>query len=705
MVDEVYKDVKTESKTEVKDFDFETFLAELGKEIPDMSVIKSGIAKFGTGNLSDAQKELFLQTIFPNSDNNHLTSNSAKLGFESVAGIKNTLTALKILQTEGLLTDEQIADVMVAKYPPQDGKNMAMTLALNIRAAEFKSKKSSNPADILILENNLKSYKETLSIMGQINSDALNKALNEYYLPENMNRKLNVKDLAAKSEVLQEFIKSPASYSVVTQVENALGVDGQNITEIGGNEALTVDGQPKPTLNVNTPVKAKNDDDAENIANMNPNVGEDHKKRKPFEFEKVKEQDIIQYMFEHWFLEGITVVLKAPFWLADKMINALESKFDATMPKSPLNPGEVEKNKTAVEFLNDAGAKTASACIGSLKQQREYYDKLCEAIAENTNPLKDPKDWKVPMFNGKPILDDKRIQEFSKMAQNDSDFGTKLKALKNLSKDDFKGVTKYIQIGARLAATMYMAEHLNGPFDDKAQDKLVKSAMLNAQSIMERIAEINERVEHNYRVENNIDPSARLTDTQKAEVAKKAEPVFKKFVQDFSTHGVALRSSINDYHQRMDKSLKADKQAAVQTNLTSLKGTLSSEYLDTICPSTLQKKREEPISLYTLAQQEVQGSALQQKWSSMLQQNSGALEAAINENNNRKMAFKSNSIFRRIDYNISNTTGNISRKTDKVVSGVKEVGRNVKDVAVEGVKLVSAPVKKLKTKLFGSGRL
>ena len=705
MVDEVDKDVKTEPKTEVKDFDFETFLAELGKEIPDISLIKSGIAKFGTGNLSDAQKELFLQTIFPNSDNNHLTSSSTKLGFEDMTGIKNTLTALKALQTEGVLTDEQIADVLMAKYPPQDGKNMAMTLALNIRAAEFKSKRSSNPDDILILENNLKSYKETLSIMGQINSDALNKALNEYYLPKNMNRKLNVNDLTAKSETLQEFMKSSSSYGVVTQDENALGVDAQNITEIGGNEALTVDGQPKPTLNVNTPVKAKDDDDAENIANMNPNVGEDKSKCKPFEFEKVKEQDIVQYMFEHWFLEGITVVLKAPFWVADKMIDAWNSKFNSAMPKSPLKPGEVDKNKSAIEFLNDAGAKAANACINSLEQQKDYYNKLCESIADNINPLKDPKDWKVAMFNGRPVLDEMKIREFSRMAQNDPNFDVKLKALKNLSKDDFNGVAKYIQLGARVAATMYMAEHLDGPFDNEAQSKLIKSAMINTQSLMERIADINARVEYNYRAENNIDPSAKLTDAQKTEVAKRAEPVFEKFVQDFSTRGSALRNSINNYHQRMDKSLKADKQKAVETASANLKGVWSPEYLDTICPSTMQNRREEPINLYTLAQQEMQGSTLQQKWSSMLQQNSGVLEAAINENNNRKMAFKNNPIFRRIEYSVSNTTGKINRKTDKVVSGVKEVGKNVKDVAVEGVKLVSAPVKKLKTKLFGSGRL
>lgn len=704
MAEREKEEIATEPKTEVKDFDFEAFLAEIGKENPDISLIKSGIERFGTGKLSSEQKELFLQTIFPNSENNHLTSSSAKLGFENVTGIKNTLTALKSLQKTGLLTEEQVSDVMTSQYPPQDGKNMAMALALNIRAAEFKSKKSSSPEDISILENNLQSYKETLAIMGQINSDALNKALDASYVPENMNRTLNVKDMAAKSETLQEFLAAPSSYKAALP-ENALEVDGQNVTEIGGNDGLTVDGPSKQSLNVNTPVKPKENDDDENIANMNPNVGDDHKKRRPFEFEKVKEQDIIQYMFEHWFLEAITIVLKAPFWLADKMINAFESKFDTNMPKYPLHPNEVEKNKSAIEFLNDAGAKVASTCIGSLEHQRDYYNKLCDTISQNTNPLKNPDEWEVPKFNGRPILDDRKIHEFSRMAQNDPDFGAKLETLKDLSRDDFKGVAKYIQIGARIATTTYMAEHIDGPFDNEAQSKLVKSAMLNTQVIMERIADINARVEHNYRVENNLAPDTILTDAQRMEIDKQAEPIFKKFVQDFSARGSDLRKSINNYHQRMDKNLKADKKQDIQSKLASFNGIWSQEYIDTICPSTLQKKHDEPISLYNLAQQELQGSALQQKWASMLQQGSKELEIAVNDNKNRKQAFKSNPIFRRIEYNVSNKTGKISRKNQKIVTGVKETGKVIKNVAVEGAKLVASPVKKLKTKLFGGGRI
>jgi hypothetical protein len=288
MVEEVkQEETTTEPKAETKDFDFDAFLAEIGKENPDMSIVKAGIEKFGTGKLSDAQKEQFLKTVFPNSENNHLTDSSKKLGFENITGIKNTLSALKDLQTEGVLDAEQINSVMSAKYPPENGKNMAMTVALNVRAAEFKWKKFTNPEDIAIVKHNLQSYSETLAVMGQIEPKALEAAIKEPYQPAGMNRTLTVDDLAAKSEILSEFIQKPSAYQAM-QAEDALTVDAEGKTVVGGeNNGLTVDGAQKPAIKVNAK-SPEQEEDAENIANMSPNAGDDRKKRRPLEFEKVK---------------------------------------------------------------------------------------------------------------------------------------------------------------------------------------------------------------------------------------------------------------------------------------------------------------------------------------------------------------------------------------------------------------------------------
>ena len=602
MVEEVkQEETTTEPKVETKDFDFDAFLAEIGKENPDMSVVKAGIEKFGTGKLSDAQKEQFLKTVFPNSENNHLTDSSKKLGFENITGIKNTLSALKDLQTEGVLDAEQINNVMSAKYPPENGKNMAMTVALNVRAAEFKWKKFTNPEDIAIVKHNLQSYSETLAVMGQIEPKALEAALKEPYQPSGMNRTLTVDDLAAKSEILSEFIQKPSVYQAM-QAEDALTVDAEGKTVVGGeNNGLTVDGAPKPAIKVNAK-SPEQEEDAENIANMSPNAGDDKKKRRPFEFEKVKEQDIIQYMFEHWFLEGVSLALKAPFWLLDKTIDKFEGKFDTNMPNTPSNPNQLAKNVPAIKFLNNTGGKLAQNCRDSLEDQVSYYNRLYNTIRYNAGKPIDK--WQidtVDRYSDKPVLDInnpldvKKMQEFNKMfEQNPEAFTKKFDATKSQLSFELHNFSLVARAAGSLATAMYMADHPEGPFGPNAEAAIQKDMTEYMRKIAEVSQILTDRAEADYRLKNGLAPNAKLDEKQAGEILDIRDKNFKKFVDNLGDNTEKFRSDLNSYYNAESASEQTIKLQQVKASRESVEKVLSPEYLDSLAPQK-EGVKEKPV--------------------------------------------------------------------------------------------------------------
>ena len=597
MVEEAKNDeVQTEPKTEAKDFDFEAFLAEIGKENPDMSIVKAGVEKFGTGKLSDAQKEQFLKTVFPNSDNNHLTSNSQKLGFENISGIKNTLSALKGLQEEGILNAEQINNVMSAKYPPENGKNMAMTLALNVRAAEFKWKKLSDPNDVAIVKHNLQSYSETLALMGQIEPKALENALKEPYKSAGMERTLTVSNLAAKSEILSEFIEKPSSYQAA-QSENGVTIDGEGKTVVGGeNTGLTVDGQKKQNI------PPEQEEGGENIANVESNTGEDTKKRKSFEFEKVKEQDIIQYMFEHWFLELASLAIKAPFWLADKIMDACDSKYDSSMPETPVQPWKLAKNGPAIKFLNNTGGKLAQNVKDNLNGQVDYYDRLYDTI--NQNAGKPVNKWnigtvgrhsEVPVLDINNPLDVKKINEFNKMyAQNPAAFANKFEATQSQLSHELTNFTAAARVAGGIATAMYMAENPEGPFGPNAEDAIQKNMTEYMQKFSEISKTIMERTEAEYRIQNGIDLDAKLDSNQAKEVLNAHEKKFGKFMEDLAKNTKNLRNTLNTYYNSKTASEQQINMQDVKAAREGVDKVLSADYLDNLTPKK-EDLKEKPV--------------------------------------------------------------------------------------------------------------
>ena len=269
MVEEAKTEETAKPQVEAKDFDFEKFLAQLGQENPDMSIIKEGVEKFGTGKLPDALKERFLKELFPEG-NQYLS-----LGFEKMQGITNTMAALEDLSRNGKLGSEQVKGVLLAESP-HNKRNMVSTLALNARAGDFKLEHMRDEKAKQAIAANLDKTKLALGFLAELDKDMVKEVINT---PDKSDKNFSLSALekSGKSVTLSEFKKSL----------EPITVDGnENETEIGGNEGLNVDGQPKDGLTVNTPKKEEEEDVKE--AKMDPQAGKDRARREPFKFEKIK---------------------------------------------------------------------------------------------------------------------------------------------------------------------------------------------------------------------------------------------------------------------------------------------------------------------------------------------------------------------------------------------------------------------------------
>lgn len=691
MAEKIKIEETTKTETKAEDFDFKSFLAQIGKENPDMSVIKAGIEKYGTGHLSDSQKSQFLQVLFP--EENQFLS----LGFENMQGIANTMAALEDLYRNGKLQPEQVKNVLQSENP-RNKRNMVTTLALNIRAGEFKSPHLKGEKDRKIIGKNIETAEIALDFLGELDKDIIKEVIDT---PDNSDRKLSLVKLAAsgKSKILSKFVNRDAFQS--GEIKDAITVD-DNTTVIGGDDkGITIDGKdnsPKKGLNVNTPQEEQKD--LENTANMNPNAGDDHRKRRPIEFEKIKEQDIIQYMFENWFLELATAALKAPFWVLNKCLDALDSKFDTSIPKTSLKAGEKEKNAKAVKFLNERGKQVASACMSGIETQQDYYDSLHDTVKNNIG--KKAGDWKIGQYKGRPVVNAAVIKNLNDMyTSSPNDFKNKLEALKTISDKGIETIDLYMQIAARMAVAQYMANNPEGPFDNEAETRLKQMAMDNTGNIIKTIKLINDRMEFNYRLEQKIAPDTPLTDAQKDIVAKNAEPIVEKFMEDLTSRGADLRSSVNNYHQRGTDADKKNREKAMATNAAALQSIWSDEYLSAICPSELKHSQDGSISLYDLAQQEVKSELMEKMFTEAMNLETAQLEAAKQAIEQRKQAYNNNPKFRRMQYATSRISGKAQRTGAKIKDTGKAIGMVLSIEAKENLKKGGETFTKMKNKLLG----
>ena len=225
--------------------------------------------------------------------------------------------------------------------------------------------------------------------------------------------------------------------------EETFRIGGEEKPQNGGvtidgnqNDGVTIDGQLPPAK----PAENK-------TANITPDNTEAEKKpRKPLDIKPVKEQDIIDYMFNDWFLASINWLIKKAYGILDKGIDWLSAKSEVP-PKSSFSGKGTARTEQDYENLQLLNQLVDEYPKNLLKE----FDKNKEAFAQ--------------LYG----IDPTHLQQ------------------------DEKGMKKFIKYAALVAVPLYMDGHTKGnPLkDDEERNKLNKIMKQNLGSIFTSCKQIN----------------------------------------------------------------------------------------------------------------------------------------------------------------------------------------------------------------------
>ena len=267
---------------------FEDFMAAIGSASPDMGAIKAAIQSHPDW-LSDEDK---LKSFFPERSKNHKGLES--LGLEDTKGLKNVMLAAAELNKETnedgskKFSDEQLKKLVEFKNPETD-ETAFECLENNIRIAEKKLR--------------LPSIQERETLSGKIsdNLDSMNETMAAF------------RDVG----LINEQNQSPLTISANEADGNVLTVNAPEETiAVGGTanaQPLTVQATPQPQQ-----------PEQENEA-IGEEPGEEDKGHKPGKFSPVKEGDIIDYMFDEWFLASVNWGGEKFWGMLDRIVEGNDS--------------------------------------------------------------------------------------------------------------------------------------------------------------------------------------------------------------------------------------------------------------------------------------------------------------------------------------------------------------------------------------------
>ncbi|MBR6355505.1 MAG: hypothetical protein IKR92_01505 [Alphaproteobacteria bacterium] len=628
----------------IKDAEFEAFLAQVKSETPDMSVIKAGVEKFGMGFFSDSQKEAFLKAMFP-APIQKGASASEKLGFQDLNGIKNSLKAMQELcADEKSPVGNNEMKSFLTLTDPANGRNVLTTVALNTWAAEKKDKiirDKGSKEFVALLDKQENAMIDIQNMLNNVDARTMAEAANTADASDRFGnrpiRPVTYRELAAKSPLLMdenmkriapelEKMNFPVlrpketglvkvedkerglakvedkerGVAPVEKQETAVTVNGANPVKVGNlnGDALNIDGTPKTKPEDNPDQK---------VANYEGDAGpdsKDGKKEHPSSLGTVREQDIIDYMFQNWFLGGVNLILDGAYKIADRGIDALcgnyenapKSRVTATLGNgaaaasaAPAGTGRAaEAGRAATSGDNKAGL---TAQIDALANQsttgywdvmkhfagphaKEYAEVFLKNIENNIG--KEPKKWvceeitlpsgeKVTPLN--PDTNKEMINQLNALKRtNPRAFDEMLEALRKNPKslaDNFQ--LKQIRLASQLAALDYASDNLGTELEGntKAQKKVSKNTFVKATELSSTLAQLSKNAEEEYRVKHNIPENEPLSKKQQEKVNKAVEKKFGEYLNGTIEEGKALKGLVALY----DKENDADKKAKLAQDI------------------------------------------------------------------------------------------------------------------------------------------
>lgn len=695
--------------TLMDDKDFQAFCSELRKETPDMSVILDGVEKYGTGALSDTQRAEFLKKMFPPKS----ISNKDR-GFQDTTGIRNALKAMQQLQADGKIGAEQMKAFLL-ETNPKGGANVVTTLALNVKAAEMKLRATykgkpaiGKPEIRSALQQNLQAMTETLGILAEVDGAVLQDVLQA---PDKTSKQGSFKDYAKKSAILSEF--KPKAQNVAapnratgrkdTSVANNASSAPETTDEsdkltfeampeeapirLGGMEedktkTLNISAKPKD-LNVQakpTPEEEENKEEKK-VAKLQDAKGDSTDGKDSFDFEPVKEQDIIQYMYNAWFLGSINGIMKWAFKKADRGIDRLINRFDAlpsasatatnqvstqapqaALPATAGNtapqPQERTQGDTATSdsFLRqiDRLAKTASnyyldhlhiGSLGADAASQKYINSLITDIQINLH--KKPEEW-----NAKVLVASTDAPFMEQMAQiydaNPKEFTTNLQTLaQNPQVLDAEYMTKLLMLSAHLAAIDYAVRNPEKELVGNAEANkfVIRKTFEKMVDIQKSAQVLQNQAEVDFRHEKGIAPDAPIPSRDKVKIEQKVGEEFGGYYFKLTNDSADLEELMNRRHQeanpKQKKILDRDIQQKHQ-ELTALQGVYlpgKDERAPTLELPTRPKDTDKKMDIKEAAHADAQSQKTEKQWMGSIEANREQLAAKTAEHGKRHEAF------------------------------------------------------------------
>lgn len=572
----------------MEETEFKAFCDELKKETPDMDKIKAGMEKYGMGQLSDAQKAIFQAAMFP-APVAEGAKESEKLGFQNLNGIKNALTAMQQLQTEGKVNNEQMK-MFLTEPNPENGKSIMTTVALETRAVEFKSKHIEDTSTKAILDKNKEVTTAIQETLGKLDYELLRDAANtpDATKPEPKKYTNYVKTSQGQQSQLNDSLKKSAESHPLEIIAEEESV------KVGGNEnaePLKVDSKAKP-LDVKAkanPEEQNEEDKPDKVATLDDGGNDPKNGKGDWHFSPVEEQDIINYMFKAWVIGGLNAGLEGTFTFADWLVRAATGGVDRTPQASAVasnNSGNAGAGGSGGSRSSSSPSGRGAAYAGEIVKlgersiqsyneimaggnktnSEEYLAVLTRNIKNNIG--KNPKDWVCETVTTDGVttipLDPKKNKDFIE-ALNDhykkdpEGFKRFIEKMPKTMKGLNTSFMQNIMVSACHMQALDEAYFREAPKAGGAAKQLTPLEQLKVVIPNAKIGEFLEtvqQIEKKNRLETLGDANKKPTAEEQKKIAEAVQKEFLEYMKDVGTKANNLRDFVAEYHEEQDPTKK-----------------------------------------------------------------------------------------------------------------------------------------------------
>ncbi len=414
--------------------------------------------------------EEFMKKTFPRAVNNN-----DKLGIANLDKMMDTVKKMKHLEACGLISAEQLNNFLNGKHPAT-GDTMANYVAKNATAAFNKAytDRSPNPnmpeEDKEKLAQNHEKYSAMLEELKGMGADMTIKN----------NKGHNVADIqATKTE--KSNVLSRVSEPNTNEAENST-----EALEVGGNAgALRVAPSDNNALKVGVGDQQPPTDE-ENEATVEDAPKEDKKKGGNFKGEPIRERDIIDYMYNEWFLAGLSWCLNKAVGACSDGVDNVCDKFDKKWQKRAQDKALAKDlntrhfNDKAMEVLKKYPQEMNAQFATALAGKDAYSAQLYADIRANAGKPMAQQNWTaldVNTPNGRALANSIN----AKFAENPNEFMSKLQDMEKNAPQLNGFMAKAYDLSVQMATVQYMKEQMG--------DKKSKLADMNDEQIKNKIAE------------------------------------------------------------------------------------------------------------------------------------------------------------------------------------------------------------------------